>query len=138
MKKISSISFNNPVYLRDVLPAYDTDCPVSKKYFELHTETVSNGIKQELVEVDYPITQESVNSYADSSDYRNNPVQAVLNGQKKVNLGDITSVQDFINNNPSEALSIYKEVSQKLSELDLEKVARAQAQEKTTEVKANE
>lgn len=133
MKKVQSNLLQQDIYIRDCLPAYDKSCEVSKKYFELQCKTVSNGIVQELVECDYPITQESVNSYLDSSEYRNNPVQAILNGSPRQNLGDITEIQDFISNNPAEALSIYKQVSETLSKVDLNKIA----QEKT-EVKENE
>lgn len=131
MRKVLSNLLQQDIYIRDCLPAYEKSCPVSKKYFELQRKTVSNGIVEELVECDYPVTQESVNSYLDTSDYRNNPAQAVLNATPRKNLGDIVEVQDFIANNPAEALSIYKQVSEKLSKIDLTKVEQKQKQEQS-------
>lgn len=134
MRKVQSNLLQQDIYLRDCLPAYEKSCPVSKKYFELQRKTVANGIVEELVECDYPITQESVNSYLDTSDYRNNPAQAILNATPRKNLGDITEIQDFIANNPAEALSIYKQVSETLSKVDLTKLD----ENKQTEVEENE
>lgn len=97
-----------------------------KKYGELQQKTVDDGIKEVYVEVDYPITPESVNSYADSADYRRNPQvikDAVNSG--RVNLGDLTEVQRVLQEDTANIVDILNRQKD-----ILDKVAVAQSQEK--------
>lgn len=58
-----------------------------------------------IVEKDYPINSESVSSLAEGADYRNDPAQAIAQAPKRVNLGDVTEAQAFLNN-PQYAASL--------------------------------
>lgn len=86
-----------------------------EKFFSLEESLTENGTKQEIVEKDYPINSESVSSYVESSDYRNDPLQAIANAPKRVNLGDISDVQEFLQNNPVEATLQYAGILDKVS-----------------------
>lgn len=86
-----------------------------RHYVELKEKITDNGYIQELEKMEYPITSESVTSYVDSADYRRDPMQAVANAPKRVNLGDITQVQDFIAQDPMQAVRVYKEVGEQLA-----------------------
>lgn len=90
--------------------------PKITHYFSLAKKELENGYVQEIEKVDYPITSESVSSYIDSSDYRRDPMQAIASAPKRVNLGDISQVQDFIASNPQEAVRVYRAVGDKLQE----------------------
>lgn len=81
-----------------------------KKYVELKQEVLPNGYVEKLEEVDYPINSASVTSYADGADYRNDPLQAVANAPKRVNLGDISEVQAFIEKDPQTAVRVFRDV----------------------------
>lgn len=80
----------------------------------MEKKDLPNGYVQELVEKDYPITSESVTSYADGADYRNDPAQAVANAPARVNLGDITEAQKFLDN-PQNFIKTFNEVKEKLA-----------------------
>lgn len=79
-------------------------------------KALSNGFVEEVVEKDYPINSESVTSYVESSDYRNDPAQAIANAPKRVNLGDISQVQEFVRDNPVQAVGQYADILQKVAD----------------------
>lgn len=116
-KKVHCKMLSQDIYLREFSPLAERDVQAvpQKKYCELQRDTVSNGIKEELVFLDYPITKDSVNSHLQSADYRNDIVSAVNQPPRGVNLGDLTAYQNFIAQNPAEALRVYKETVAKLS-----------------------
>lgn len=93
------------------LPTQET-----KKYYALEEKQLPNGFVQELVEKDYPINSDSVSSYLETSDFRNDPLQAIANAPKRVNLGDISEVQQFINENPVEATRQYADLLNKVAD----------------------
>lgn len=68
----------------------------NRKYMELRNVPYANGIRQEYVEVDYPITPETVKSYAASCDYHNDPAAAMATPPPGANLGDLTTLQDIL------------------------------------------
>lgn len=103
------------VYVRDCTPIMQKHIPQQK--IEVVTERVElpTGYYEKLVEREYPITSESVSSYADTADFRNDPLGAIASAPKRVNLGDITGVQEFANGDPQKAISTYREVLGKIS-----------------------
>lgn len=86
-----------------------------KKYYSLEKETLPNGYTESVQEKDYPINSDSVTSYVESSDYRNDPNQAIANAPKRVNLGDITEVQSFVKENPVQATLQYADILNKVA-----------------------
>jgi hypothetical protein len=96
-----------PLQLRNV---------TKSKYDSLERRQLSNGFVEEVVEKDYPINSESVTSYVESSDYRNDPAQAIANAPKRVNLGDISQVQNFVRDNPVHAVGQYAGVLRKVAD----------------------
>lgn len=84
-----------------------------KKFDSLEKVNLPTGFVQQLVEKDYPINSASVTSYAEGADYRNDPMQAIANAPKRVNLGDITEAQQFLEN-PQELMRMYDTVKAKL------------------------
>lgn len=87
--------------------------PTVKGYVSLEKKTLPNGYVEELTIKDYPINSQSVSSLADGADYRNDPAQAVANAPKRVNLGDVTEAQAFLQN-PQNQARIYHDVMSKL------------------------
>lgn len=114
--KINTVKRN--VYILDTAPCASTLAlfpnKTQEKYVSLEKKDLPNGYVQELVEKDYPITSESVTSYADGADYRNDPAQAVANAPARVNLGDITEAQKFLDN-PQNFIKTFNEVKEKLA-----------------------
>lgn len=86
-----------------------------KKYTVLEKQMLLNGYVEGVVEKDYPITSASVTSYADGADYRNDPSQAIANAPTRVNLGDVTEAQKFLEN-PQNQLRVMRETIAKLED----------------------
>lgn len=87
---------------------------VEIKYPSLEREQLPNGFTEGIEIKDYPINSQSVTSYADGADYRNDPAQAVANAPKRVNLGDVAEVQEFLKNDPQNAVRVFRDVLAKL------------------------
>lgn len=104
-KKIQSnvIAISDGIVVR---PAVDLRTKyLPKKYIELRQKVVSNGIVEEIVEVDYPVTPESVKSFSESTDFKRD-----LNGNLKTgraNLGDCTDLQSILNMDSENARRAY-------------------------------
>lgn len=102
------------------------------KYYSLEREELPAGFQETVVQKDYPINSDSVSSYLESSDYRNDPVQAIANAPKRVNLGDISEAQEFIKNSPVEATKQYADILTKVAQY-----FKNQSQVKTKEGEGN-
>ena len=89
-----------------------------REYQSLERKHLPNGYIEQIEKKDYPINSQSVTSYADGADYRRDPVAAVANAAKRVNLGDITQVQDFLKNDPQQAVRVYRDVLNRLVQMD--------------------
>ena len=103
----------------------------SKKYFELRRNVVSDGIKEELVAVDYPITPDYVKSFSDSADYKKDIAGAVAQSAQNTrsNLGDITALQDVLSKDTESVRKLRADIKQVIANIE-----KAQ-KEKSVEVK---
>lgn len=109
--------FAQNVYRRDYSGIPRTTPNPNKKqefYASLEKKTLPNGYIEGIVKKDYPINSESVSSLAEGADYRNDPAQAVAAAPKRVNLGDVTEAQAFLDN-PQYAASLFNDVKAKLT-----------------------
>lgn len=80
----------------------------ASKYLELQRSVTSDGVKEEYVEVDYPITEEYVNSFVDGADYHADPLSKVrLNCR---NLGDIVDMQNLTAQDMESARCAYEKL----------------------------
>lgn len=105
------------------------------RYCELQETPCSNGVVEKLVECDYPITAESVNSYADSADYRKNP-EIIRQATPRQNLGDISDMQQVLRNDMSAMRDLMKnsqEVLAKLEEYKAKQGVQGKVEEKGVE-----
>ncbi len=90
-----------------------------RRYCELQETPCNNGVIENYVQVDYPVTPESVNSYADSADYKKNP-EVITKAVPRQNLGDITELQKVLSQDVSamrDMLQRSQEVAKKLEEI---------------------
>lgn len=88
-----------------------------KQYVELQEETAQNGVVERYVAVDYPITPESVNSYADSADYRKNP-DVIKNAVRRQNLGDVSEVQKVMSNDMTEMRTMFAKMQEVMKKIE--------------------
>lgn len=96
-----------------------------KKYNELRNVDVANGIAQVPVEVPYPITPDSVKSYAASADYRNDPATAMAMQPSAPNLGDLTDVQKVLSADMESARELYANLKQVFENVSVVKTETA-------------
>ena len=101
-------------FLRDTLPPKDIHRGnKTHEYYELVREVKPQGIIETMRPMPYPHTVESVKSYADAADYRNDPASAIYQASRtsKQNLGDIRETQGLLKLDSQAARALYEELS---------------------------
>ncbi|UPW41157.1 hypothetical protein [Sigmofec virus UA08Rod_5342] len=110
---------------------------LQEKYLELNEHVDSDGSRREVLEeIPYPITPESVKSYAEGCDYKRDPLNAVANSVPRQNLGDLTSVYDIFSKNPSDVKEFIQTINQKYADYVASKNV-GEIKDKESEVKEN-
>ena len=112
-------------FLRDVLPPKDIRRGNHEhKYSELVREVKPEGVIETMREVPYPHTVESVKSYAEAADYRNDPAAAMYQASKnpRKNLGDIRESQNLLRMDSQSARALYEALQKVFSEAAEKKV----------------
>lgn len=97
-------------FLQDVIPPKDIHRGnKDHKYFELVREVKPQGVIEIMREMPYPHTVESVKSYAEAADYRNDPASAIYQASKnqRQNLGDIRETQNILGLDSQAARALY-------------------------------
>lgn len=113
-------------YVRDAVRCDDLKTVCSESSYESLDEVVSSdGLKIRYSSVPYHITPEYVNSFADSSDYRKDPANAIATAPKRVNLGDITPFNDVASMDTALAMSLYDQLKNKFSNLSKSDVPKS-------------
>lgn len=103
--------------LRAQVYAYRNELPTEirhnqpqKTYMELQQKEYENGIKEEYVEVDYPITPDYVKSFEPSANYKND-LQTAMNAQPRgANLGDVSAIQELTRMDMAEVQKLRSEL----------------------------
>lgn len=129
VKRVRCNLLEAEVYVR--FPVCIIDGKPIRQYCELQETPCKNGVVENYVQVDYPVTPESVNSYADSADYKKNP-EVVTKAVSRQNLGDITEIQQVLRNDMTamrDMLQRSQEVAKKLEEFNKANSAPAPVEE---------
>lgn len=92
----------NPELVKDMNTSY-TD----KTYPVLREHTLPNGSIYAIEQEKYPVTPESVKSYAASADYRRDIATAVNTPARGKNLGDLSSVQEILSSDLEKCRNLY-------------------------------
>lgn len=142
-KRVLSNLIAQDCYVRDCCPFEELREVVAPGAYTTLNEKVFNSDKgtsyeQEFVEVPYPITPESVNSYVDSADYHRDPVGAVLASSPRKNLGDVTAFQDVMSMDSDSARALYAQLCERFGGASVESVKQGDVVENKSEVKNNE
>lgn len=100
----------------DVVNVQSSSC--QKTYISLDEVVSDNGVELKETVQDYPYTPEYVNSFVDSADYHNDPIQAIASAQTsyRSNLGDITDLQNVSSLDLAGVKSIYEQLKKVFSE----------------------
>lgn len=114
-KRIQSNLLQQNCFVRDVCVASDLQHISSDKFCSIDEKVDDKGVHIEINEYPYPITPDYVNSFVDSSDYRLDPFNAIVNSSKRNNLGDIRAAQEIASMDSEQARSLYKQLSEKFS-----------------------
>lgn len=104
-------------FILDVSPAVDLKSSSSEKFYESINEiTVDHALKHDIVSVPYEITSDYVNSFADSADFRRDPVSAILNAPKRQGLGDIRDFQKVSEMDDTQAMQLFSQLKEKFAQ----------------------
>lgn len=102
-KRVQSNLLEQNVYVRDARDFPDLrDDYLIDSYVSLDSKVEDMGVVENFVVNPYPITPESVNSYADSADYRSDIVSAMNAPARGRNIGDVSIYQQVMEMSPSE------------------------------------
>lgn len=115
--RVQSNLLQQNCFVRDCSKKSDlkTDYPENPTYTSLDEVTVDKGIEFRETVQPYLITPQYVSSFIDSSDYRRDPANAIANGVKRVNLGDISGFQDVSKMDMTQARALYSQLSAKFA-----------------------
>lgn len=122
MKKVHSNLLAQDVYVRDTVPKtfFCSHCREQEKNVPQLVEKIGdNGVTHCIEFVPYPHTPEAVKSYADSVDYRLDPLSAVNNGVQRPNLGDVTASQELSRMDSSEIIALRDRLQEAITKLNI-------------------
>lgn len=106
--RVQSNLLQQNCFVRDVTRKVDVKGDVCDFFESLTEVTTDKGVELKNTVEPYHITPQYVTSFVESSDYRKDPLNAIANGVKRVNLGDISDVQRVASLDSSEARALYE------------------------------
>lgn len=110
-KKLVTNMLEQNVFVRDTRPAFDKKSKSAQRvYYELVENITEDGINYKLEAVDYPITQDYVDSFADSTNYKKDPAGAVARAPQRQNLGNISDMQKASEMDSESLKTFYKKM----------------------------
>lgn len=113
--KVKMNLIQQDVFIRAESPAVDIKKDYLISSYTSSDEVVqSDGVKIVNTVQEYPITPESVNSYADGTNYRIDPSAAASRGAPGVNVGDVAALQDLFSKSPDEIASALGALREKI------------------------
>lgn len=115
-------------FLRDVIPPKDIRRGNKvHEYCELVREVKPEGIIETMKVVPYPHTVDSVKSYAEAADYRNDPASAMYQASKnpRKNLGDIRETQNILKLDSQQAQALLKTLQEAFAKANEEVQAKS-------------
>lgn len=116
-KRVQTNLLEQNVYVRDMLPPFDEKKDyLIDSYIGLDTVVGDMCEKDVLSGNPYPITPDSVNSYADSTDYRTDPLAAMNSSAPGKNIGDVAMYQKILSMDPLERKTFLESVSVSLKQ----------------------
>lgn len=116
--RIQSNLLQQNCFVRDAINKSELVSGQPSEYVSLDEVVTSKGVELKESVEPYPITPEYVSSFADSADYRRDPIQAINNSVKGVNLGDITDIQKVSQLDTTEARALYDQLKARFASVD--------------------
>lgn len=104
-------------YVRNMCVSEDlkSDGSSESSYYSLDEVQTDDGVSFKKNLYPYPITPSYVNSFVDSSDYRRDPVNAIVNGRSGSNLGDCRDFQNIMSMDSASLSKLYLQLQKKFS-----------------------
>lgn len=89
---------------------------LDKEYISQDEVTEGNSVVVKSTIQEYPITPESVNSFADGTNYRLDPAGAIARGGPAGrNIGDVAALQELLSKSPEEASKLLAKWSEMIA-----------------------
>lgn len=121
MKKADSGLLKNNCFLKDAYSFVDLKTQYPKKQYlscDVITTIGPDGVpvaKHEFSLHDYEITPDSVDSQVEAADYRNDVMGAIAGSKPGKNLGDVSSMQDILDMDDSQAFALMAQLQERFS-----------------------
>lgn len=113
--RVQSNLLQQNCFVRDVTKKDDVKGDSIDSFLSLNEVVTDKGVELKTTVEPYHITPQYVSSFADSSDYRKDPISAINNGVKRTNLGDITDIQRVSAMDASSARALYEQLKARFS-----------------------
>lgn len=115
-QKVKMNLIQQNVFVLAVTPEFDLKDDMLQSDYVSQDEVVkSDGIKIERTQHDYPITPESVNSYVDGTNYKNDLSASLSRSAPGVNLGDVAAIQELLQKDPEQVASFFASALEKIN-----------------------
>lgn len=122
-------------YVIPVVPPYDKRTEYHQKNYQVCARVRDDQTgkrSEQIVEREYPITPESVKSYAEAADYRRDPVTAAMTAKPRTNLGDIRQMQDISKMDTVQLNALQLRYRAAMAEVEKVRAAKAQQQQQAS------
>lgn len=115
--RVQSNLLQQNCFVRDVTLKSDLSVPSIVSFESIDEVVTDKGVEVRKTVEPYHITPQYVSSFVDSVDYRKDPIGAIANSFKRLNLGDITDVQKVASMDVSSARALYAELQKRFAEV---------------------
>lgn len=116
-KRIHTNLIQQNCYVRDFVEPFDVKTEyLDTNYISVDAVVDSSGVSLRKTINPYPITPDSVTSYADGCDYTSDLAASMNSSAPGSNLGDLTALQAFSQLSRDEQLSLISSLRDKMSE----------------------
>lgn len=117
MKKVKFNLIQQNIYVRENAEQVveDKQDYAVDSYESLDEVVTEKGVELVRSTQEYPITPESVNSFIEASNYKNNLEQALQSSPRGQNIGDVAELQDILSRNPQAIADFFKQAVEKVN-----------------------
>lgn len=124
-KKVYSNVLQQNCFVRQIAPLFDKKSKfIDSDFWQLDREVTPDGYREKLVKYPHKVTPDSVNSYADSTNYRIDTENFVLGSGRNYQSADVRAIQDIASMD-SEQARVYLDELQSRINAALEKIKKS-------------
>lgn len=133
-EKLQMNLIQQDVFVRVISPVYDQKNDYAIESYVSQDEIIEDdGIRVKSTVQEYPITPQSVNSYADGTNYRNDLSAALSRSAPGRNIGDVSAMQELLSKGPEEVKAFFVSAYEKIAASKAENSVASKAEKSVVE-----